>query len=87
MQKMLDKYNKREIVETSSFALNAPEFSVKKKHVPKETVASKRWGVVNDFCQLNTRFLKGGSVPHCAQELIKNIGNINKHYCLIDLSQ
>jgi hypothetical protein len=64
LQKILDEYMERGIVETSTSAWNAPVFLVKKIHGPEEPLASKRCCVVEDYPQLNTTILGEVFGPH-----------------------
>jgi Reverse transcriptase (RNA-dependent DNA polymerase) len=87
MQEIINEYIERGIVEPSNSAWNAPAFLVKKQHGPEETLASKRWPVVEDYRQLNMTIRDELFTPPSVQELIDIVGNSNKYYCSIDLRQ
>jgi RNase H-like domain found in reverse transcriptase/Reverse transcriptase (RNA-dependent DNA polymerase)/Integrase zinc binding domain/Integrase core domain len=87
MQEIINEYIKRGIVEPSNSPWNAPAFLVKKQHGPEETMASKRWRVVEDYRQLNTTIRDEVFTPSSVQELIDIVGSANKYYCSIDLRQ
>jgi hypothetical protein len=79
MQKVLDEYIKRGIVESSTSTWNTPAFLVMKQHGPEDSLASMRWCVVEDYRQLNTTILDEVFVPPCVQELIDIMENDNKY--------
>jgi hypothetical protein len=78
MQEIINKYIEKGIVEPSNSAWNAPAFLVKKQHGPKETLASKRWRVVEEYCQLNMTIRDEVFTPPSVQEPINIVGNSNK---------
>jgi Reverse transcriptase (RNA-dependent DNA polymerase) len=87
MQEIINEYIERGVVEPSYSAWNAPAFLVKNQHGPEETLAWKRWRVVEDYRQLNVTIRDEVFTPPSVQELIDIVSNSNKYYCSVDLRQ